>query len=160
MNNLQATGIIVHSVMHYKEIDYKLQSICPHKVLLNASPASEELLWGLCRRITAAWLQLNSFEYITLSQRHCLGINQCISDLFFSGFINNSLALPFHTHSLTNMPCVHLSISADGAAAVSTGVGAKLIKAFGAHVLVILLDVLLPVQLVTAIVAVEALGHG
>ena len=58
------------------------------------------------------------------------------------------------------MPCVHLGISADGAAAVSAGVGTELIKALGAHVLLVLHDILLPVQVVTAIVAVKALRHG
>ena len=58
------------------------------------------------------------------------------------------------------MPCVHLGIGADGAAAVSAGVGTELIEALGAHMLFVLLHVLLPVQVVPAVVAVEAISHG
>lgn len=53
-----------------------------------------------------------------------------------------------------------LGVSADGAFALCTGVGAELIEALGAHVLFVLLHIFLPVQVVPAVVAVEAISHG
>lgn len=53
-----------------------------------------------------------------------------------------------------------LGVGTNGAFALCAGVGAELIKALGAHVLVVLLHVLLAVQVVTAIVAVKAVSHG
>lgn len=53
-----------------------------------------------------------------------------------------------------------LGISTNGASALCAGVGTELIKTLGAHVLVVLLHILLPVQVVTAVVAVEAISHG
>lgn len=62
------------------------------------------------------------------------------------------------THTLA--PCFHLGVCTNGASALGAGVGAELIEALGAHVLLVLLHVFLPVQVVTAVVAVEAVGHG
>lgn len=53
-----------------------------------------------------------------------------------------------------------LGVGADGPSALGARVGAQLIEALGAHVLVVLLDVLLAVQVVAAVVAVEAVRHG
>lgn len=53
-----------------------------------------------------------------------------------------------------------LGVSTNGTSALCAGIGTELIEALGAHVLVILLHILLPVQIVTAVVAVEAVGHG
>jgi len=55
---------------------------------------------------------------------------------------------------------LHLGVSPDGTFALCTGVGAELVEALGAHVLLLLLHVLLPVQVVPAVVAVEAISHG
>ena len=63
-------------------------------------------------------------------------------------------------HCLSLTLCFHLGVGTDGLLALGAGVGAELVKALGADVLVILLHVLLPVQVVTAVVAVEALTHG
>lgn len=65
-----------------------------------------------------------------------------------------------HPLCLSLTLCFHLGVSADGLLALSAGVGAELVEALGADVLVILLHVLLPVQVLTAVVAVEALTHG
>lgn len=54
----------------------------------------------------------------------------------------------------------HLGVGADGALALGAGVGAELVEALGAHVLLLLHHVLLAVQVVPAVVAVEAVGHG
>lgn len=62
--------------------------------------------------------------------------------------------------SVTQTLCFHLGVSADGAFALRTGVGAELIEALGAHVLFVLLHIFLPVQVVPAVVAVEAISHG
>lgn len=64
------------------------------------------------------------------------------------------LSLIHHAHSF------HLGIGTNGASALSTGVGTELIEALGAHVFFILLHILLPVQVVAAVVAVEAVSHG
>lgn len=53
-----------------------------------------------------------------------------------------------------------LGVSTNGAFALCTRIGAELIKALGAHVLVILLHILLAMQIVTAVVAVKAISHG
>lgn len=53
-----------------------------------------------------------------------------------------------------------LCISADGFAAFSTSVCAELVEAAHAHRLVIFLDVLLALQVVSAVEAVKALSHG
>lgn len=53
-----------------------------------------------------------------------------------------------------------LGVRTHGALALCAGVGAQLVEALGAHVLLVLLHVLLPVQVVPAVVAVEAVGHG
>lgn len=53
-----------------------------------------------------------------------------------------------------------LGVSSNGAFTLSTGVGAELLKALGANVLVVFLHILLPVQVVTAVVAVKAISHG
>lgn len=54
----------------------------------------------------------------------------------------------------------HLGVRTDGLPALSAGVGAQLVVAFDAHVLVVLLHVLLAVQVVAAVEAVGAVGHG
>lgn len=70
------------------------------------------------------------------------------------------------THCSTNSMNIketlgsHLGVGTDGTLALCTGVGTELIKALGANVLLILLHVLLPVQVVTAIVTVKAISHG
>lgn len=56
--------------------------------------------------------------------------------------------------------CFHLGVSTNGALALCAGVGAELIEALGAHVLLVLLHIFLPMQVVTAVVAVEAISHG
>lgn len=61
-----------------------------------------------------------------------------------------------HTVSL----CFNLGVGTNRASALCTRVGAQLVKALGAHMLVVLLHILLPVQIITAVVAVEAIGHG
>lgn len=53
-----------------------------------------------------------------------------------------------------------LGVSTNGAFALCARIGTELIKALSAHVLVILLHILLPMQIVTAVVAVEAISHG
>lgn len=53
-----------------------------------------------------------------------------------------------------------LGVGPNGASALSAGVGAELIEALGAHVLLVLLHVFLAVQVIAAVVAVEAVGHG
>lgn len=53
-----------------------------------------------------------------------------------------------------------LGVSTNGAPALCAGVGADLIKALGAHMLVLLLHIFLPVQVVPAVVAVKAVSHG
>lgn len=53
-----------------------------------------------------------------------------------------------------------LGISTNGSSALCARVGTDFIKALGAHVLVVLLHVLLPMQVVPAVEAVEAIGHG
>lgn len=53
-----------------------------------------------------------------------------------------------------------LGISSDGASALCTGVGTQFVKTLGAHMLVVLLHILLAVQVVPAVVAVEAVCHG
>lgn len=56
---------------------------------------------------------------------------------------------------------VHLlGVGADGLPAVHTGVGAELVEALEAAVVAVLLHVLLPLQVVPAVVAVELLSHG
>lgn len=56
--------------------------------------------------------------------------------------------------------CVHLGVGADGASTLCAGVGAELVEALGAHMLLILLHVLLAVQVVAAVEAVGSIGHG
>lgn len=56
--------------------------------------------------------------------------------------------------------CFHLGVRTDGLLALSAGVGAQLVKALDAHVLVVLLHALLAVQVVAAVEAVGAVGHG
>ena len=53
-----------------------------------------------------------------------------------------------------------LGVSTNRTFALCAGVGTEFIKALSAHVLVVLLHILLPVQVVTAVGAVEAIGHG
>lgn len=53
-----------------------------------------------------------------------------------------------------------LGVSADGAAALCTGVGAELLETLGAHVFVVFLHILLAVQVVSTVVAVKAVCHG
>lgn len=53
-----------------------------------------------------------------------------------------------------------LGVGADGTSAFCAGVGADLVEALGAHVLLVLLHELLAVQVVAAVEAVEALRHG
>lgn len=56
---------------------------------------------------------------------------------------------------------VHLlGVCANGLAALHTGVGTELVKALQAAVVAILLHILLPLQRVPAVVAVEFLSHG
>lgn len=64
----------------------------------------------------------------------------------------------FIHHSVTL--CFNLGVSTNRTSALCTGVGAQLVKALGAYVLVVLLHILLPMQVVTAVVAVEAISHG
>lgn len=52
-----------------------------------------------------------------------------------------------------------LRISSDRSTAFRTGVGAQLVKAAHTHMLLILLDVLLAMQVISAVEAVEALRH-
>lgn len=54
----------------------------------------------------------------------------------------------------------HLGVGTNRTSALCAGVGTEFVKALGAHMLLILLHVLLPVQVVTAVVAVEPVGHG
>lgn len=54
----------------------------------------------------------------------------------------------------------HLGVCTDGLLALGAGVGAQLVKALDAHVLLILLHALLAVQVVAAVEAVDAVGHG
>lgn len=54
----------------------------------------------------------------------------------------------------------HLCISTYRFATLGAGVGAELVEAAHAHRLVIFLDVLLALQVVSAVEAVETLGHG
>lgn len=53
-----------------------------------------------------------------------------------------------------------LSVSTNGASTLGAGVGTELIEALGAHMLVVLLHILFAVQVVAAVVAVEAVSHG
>lgn len=53
-----------------------------------------------------------------------------------------------------------LGVGTNGAFALCTGVGAELVETLGAYVLLVLLHVFLAVQVVTAVVAVEAISHG
>lgn len=53
-----------------------------------------------------------------------------------------------------------LSIGSNGASTLCAGVGTELVETFGAHMFVVLLHVLLAVQVVPAVVAVEAVRHG
>lgn len=54
----------------------------------------------------------------------------------------------------------NLGVGTNRTPALCARVGAQLVEALGAHVLVVLLHVFLPVQVVAAVVAVEAVGHG
>lgn len=54
----------------------------------------------------------------------------------------------------------NLGVRTDGLLALGAGVGAQLVEALDAHVLVVLLHVLLAVQVVAAVEAVGAVGHG
>lgn len=54
----------------------------------------------------------------------------------------------------------HLSISTNRLATLSASVGAELVEAAHAHRLLVLLDVLLALQVVSAVEAVETLSHG
>lgn len=54
----------------------------------------------------------------------------------------------------------HLGVRTDGLLALGAGVGAQLVEALDAHVLVVLLHVLLAVQVVAAVEAVGAVAHG
>lgn len=53
-----------------------------------------------------------------------------------------------------------LGVCSDGSLALGAGVGADFVKALGAHMLVVLLDELLAVQVVATVEAVKALRHG
>lgn len=53
-----------------------------------------------------------------------------------------------------------LGVGSDGTSALCAGVGTELVEALGAHMFVVLLHVLLAVQVVPAVVAVEAVRHG
>lgn len=55
---------------------------------------------------------------------------------------------------------LHLCVSTNGASTLGAGVGTELIEALGAHMLVVLLHILFAVQVVAAVVAVEAVSHG
>ena len=74
--------------------------------------------------------------------------------------------IPGVTHSffpsltLSDTLCFHLGISTNGASALCAGVGTELIKALSAHMLFVLLHILLPMQVVATVVAVEAISHG
>ena len=61
---------------------------------------------------------------------------------------------------LLHFSVLHLSVGPDRASAFHARVGADLVKALGAHVLLVLLHVLLAVQVVTAVEAVKSFGHG
>lgn len=54
----------------------------------------------------------------------------------------------------------YLGVGADGLAALHTRVGAELVEALEAAVVAVLLHVLLSLQVVSAVVAVELLSHG
>lgn len=53
-----------------------------------------------------------------------------------------------------------LGVGTDGFLALNAGVGTDLVKALDTAVAALLLHVLLPVQRVTAVIAVKALRHG
>lgn len=81
-------------------------------------------------------------------------------------FMLNTLHyMPFYTRlfvksiSLVSKQDVNLSINSNGSSAFCTGVGTQLVKASGTHMLIVLLDVLLAVQVFSAVEAVEALRH-
>ena len=61
---------------------------------------------------------------------------------------------------LLHFSVLHLSVCPDRASAFHARVGADLVKALGAHVLLVLLHVLLAMQVVTAVEAVKSFGHG
>lgn len=67
-----------------------------------------------------------------------------------------------HTDSVicAGMGDHHLGVDADGAFALCAGVGADLFEALGAYGLLVLLHIFLALQVVAAVVAVEAFGHG
>lgn len=67
---------------------------------------------------------------------------------------------PFFFHSVFVTLCFHLGVCTNGAFALCAGVGTELIKALGAHMLLVLLHIFLPVQVVTAVVAVKSISHG
>lgn len=79
-------------------------------------------------------------------------------DIFF--IYSHSFILFPPSITISDRLCFHLGVSSNGTSALCAGVGTELIKALGAHVLVVLLHILLPVQVVTAVVAVEAISHG
>lgn len=54
----------------------------------------------------------------------------------------------------------YLGVGADGLAALHTRVGTELVEALEAAVVAVLLHVLLSLQVVSAVVAVELLSHG
>lgn len=69
-----------------------------------------------------------------------------------------------HSHRVRVCVCVcvcdHLGVGAYGAFALCTGVGADLVEALGAHGLLVLFHIFLALQVVAAVEAVEAVGHG
>lgn len=78
----------------------------------------------------------------------------CKKSLHYTQSLNKKKIILFHPHYF------HLGVSTNGAFALCARIGAELIKALGAHVLVILLHILLAMQIVTAVVAVKAISHG
>lgn len=63
-------------------------------------------------------------------------------------------------HTQTLALGFHLGVRTDGLFALCAGVGAQLVEALDAHVLVVLLHVFLAVQVVAAVEAVGAVSHG
>lgn len=74
--------------------------------------------------------------------------------------MNTHLRVHTHTHTHKDICDTHLGISPNGATAFGACVGTELVEALCTHVLLILLNILLPMQVVTAVVTVEAFSHG
>lgn len=70
------------------------------------------------------------------------------------------ISIPVSCSSPVPALSTHLGVSADGFLALDAGVGADLVEALDAAVAPLLLHVLLALQRVAAVEAVEALRHG